>query len=1618
MSIDEDLIYSASPQLFKAAAVAKLPENKKQELDGFSQVVTLNRKLNNLPQADAYKEFLQLDENLQNTLKQWNPEAPYAERAQLSVGQKFKEKIGKPALEKIVSYGDLLNQPYRAARVRSQQNLSWSESWRTAKGGRALFDVKRETKVDEFYGPTVAKIAKQLSIGRTIGEIAATLETPEEFNTFSKMLQGGEEAQVFKDAIKDYDASKISIGRDVFYSAFDIDPGEFGLNRKAFNRLSGAIDLGTQIFFDPLTYIPVAGLAYKSSVLSITKIVSQTSPGARIASIDSAFDNVIYGKRVTRYFDELGPLVKQFADGSVAGATKEAGEQADLAFSQIVRQFPEIPLEALPSLAENSVFNATGARKFLAESEDAMKLIKGEQVKFRSILPTYGLIKSTKRNIRNATLNTLGINKRAPLESISQTGPITPQELLKEIAESGLSPEFVEKIIPILQKRKTMADKFVRQFEKLPGFRNLKTGTLISKSGDSIDLGIASVKDVIGLARLAFDRPIADAIGRAWLQGGAGQRRNLRNGLVLAVAHAIGATQEANGRAAIKNSFSALEQQVYARTRTATDEYLSTLPANRVNKIIETNRIEDFAGAAAREVELNPAVGPDGFQNAAAKWQLKNELSIPPIHEWMRIANSQKPLYISAIGSFTNGKIATAFTDLWAAITLLPRLGIRSVLEEVMVYGLVAPLSTLKNLMTIGFPAMRTLRRIAAQDDAISKAGPEGLGIPTRILDKFIYKSDKEIRVLAKTKDPAKIMKAAVISWNRGRLTPALREGQFADDFLEDIVNYGFGGINLPDISVRASQGPRLTQLDTIGAANRSALSDASNNKIITLNIELEEAFKNLKPSGEIREIASSQPQLYYLNWLKEIDLSLTQNGPYTKIALDNYQTPEKAIEGIVDALKNNSEDLLNFANAYDLNIAQGVSGLSDEFTENLALAIYQRALDPFRNANGGINPNIIKLVKKSDGSYDSVLLTQDQLKQFSKADIPSTVIGRDYVEIAENTGGMLQKFINYQYDWVDRQISTLVREPFYFANVYAYRKELVGVQARKKSDLIAKGFSDEAADVASRQYAHNLAEELAVKRTLDYVDNPMARSNFSWTMRNFARFYRAQEDFYRRAYRTVFKNPGSLVRFRLASEGLDHSGFVFQNDTETLLGASEGERYFMFPADEIITTMFAPVVKAFSGSDLSFPMPLEFTGKIKMLTPSLDPEAAVPALSGPISGVTMLALEKLLPNFMGPIKDNLLQTTLGRFGKDATWTDVAFPSNLRRLINAVDRNEKDSQYASSARKAAAYLAANNQGINEGSTEAEKLEYRTRLEATAMNVVIVRFVLGLFSPVTPMVGFGKDVPNYLKENGNVNFKSEFNKLVNETVASGVENPYDKALSKWTQINPGLLAYTIGETDANKIATVKKTKDAGIWVRNNKDLVNKYPEGSAFFIPHTGEFNFDEYAFLKREGYIESLPIEEFLRRVTVAEQRQEYYSLKKEYDDLIENTFNQSLKTNYRKQWEQESKNFRVDKPLLNEDLQTRDAFQKVENAYADLKALVLSGDAPTGEREKRFRSMIEEYESAKGALSLLSENTKYQRTQRERIRNSTFQQIQQIAAGDPNAEAAVNVLFRRLMGV
>ncbi len=193
--------------------------------------------------------------------------------------------------------------------------------------------------------------------------------------------------------------------------------------------------------------------------------------------------------------------------------------------------------------------------------------------------------------------------------------------------------------------------------------------------------------------------------------------------------------------------------------------------------------------------------------------------------------------------------------------------------------------------------------------------------------------------------------------------------------------------------------------------------------------------------------------------------------------------------------------------------------------------------------------------------------------------------------------------------------------------------------------------------------------------------------------------------------------------------------------------------------------------------------------------------------------------------------------------------------------------NDVNGEMASAQRQAYAYLVANGQGLDINATPEEKLEFQQNLEALASNILTTRFFLGLVSPVALSAAGGKDVSATLKDLGNVDFRSEFYATVQELTLQGSTDPFGEANMKWAKAKPGVLAYTIAQSERNKVLSIRQTTDAIAWLKKNEALVNKYPEGSAFFVPNTGTFAIDESRFFQREGFIDKIPVEEFMTAI-------------------------------------------------------------------------------------------------------------------------------------------------------
>jgi hypothetical protein len=1594
--MSEEQIKDYSAELYKTVLKFNPTPVQKQELNAWAGVQNTTKRLLSISNQDvAYREFSKLDEDIQDIIASQNPDAPFTKS-----NLERKGKV-RAVLDGISRYAQSVTGIYRAGRVAQQENISYAAAWEKSKDGEAIFDRDRVSKVDSYYPKAVAKIAKMKSMGKSDGEVLANinLSDPEEYAAFEDYINL-ENSTVFQQALKDYSAAKISPGRDIAYRMFDVDPGEFGLNRKAYSVVSGGIDLAQNIIFDPLTYVALPFQAFKLGVLSITRIAraaeaagkvgSQTYKVALDARIDKAFDNPVVGGAVRRYFDEAGKQIEKYATGNSA--------QKAEAFSVLNRQFREISQQAVEEFAKRKVFNANAARDFLKGQQNLDLILNGRKVFGKDVLPTYSIFRGYKNDVRNSLLRATGIGLAK--------GGGTAARLTAETLENTLArADFIEneatrnQIIQGFKDSATKASKLGRLFEIAPSAKSIQIGKRLDEAtGRMIDDGLKSTKDIISLGRFAgLSRPDADELGRLWTNASVAQRKNIHKGLYFAVADSLGMFQGLQGDQILTKLDDILGSQEYALDQVINAKSFKQLPQTTQKAIKNSYGANFKAALSSGVIRFNPSKMASNKSTAAMEHQLSFELRTPDLRALQAEVYSNNSLRIRSFGQVFNNKFNEGIVNAWAFLTLVPRLGIRSAIEEIMLFGLIATPKTFINLINYGFRSSRAVRRVLENDTRFFDS--KGVGAPTRAFYALFRPGLNKKLVEKANANPtaeniAEVIGEATVA-ARGKLPFVKNEQQFRDN-IEDFYKYEYGKKSYEETTMSATLGTNIK-----GAAYKGYGSQADVSKIYgdvqSFSLNQKKFEKSFVAQGKAIPLkVQSEPDAYYMGLAMEM-YKRAALGNTSRIAIQNIQDPAKAIRLIKKELDTNKTLNDSFVNSMGQTVDSG----------QLATSIFYSTRQVFVNKSDEVNMDLIKLVYSNGKWTPDIDMTK--LKAMNVDDLPTTLLTQKWIPVTENYGGWFKAISQKGYDWMDRQIATLTREPIYHANYQFYRNEYKVFQNARKQELLNKGFSEKAADNLSRQYASNLASDSAAKRTLDYVDNPLVRTNLAFNLRNFARFYRATEDFWRRAYRAVTKDTQSLVRLRLASQGLEHSGFVHEDEN--------GELYFVFPGDDIIYNAVSIAHRFINGkSNLKLPMPFEFTGKIKMISPSLDPESSIPTLSGPIAGISMVVLQQHAPNFWG-IRDSILGVTLGQRAKDSTYRDVILPPGVKRALSFLNTNDLDSEMASAQRVAYTILVNNGQGLKVDATPEEKKEFEVNLEALASNILVTRFVLGLFSPVSPTLGKGKDVSAALKEQGTVTWRDEFYKTVDELAAQGVENPYEEAINRWTKYKPGILAYTVSESERTTVASIQRNEIAANWIRKNDALMKKYPEGAAFFVPSVFGFDLDESRFFQREGYFEKIPVEDFIIKVTAAFEENEYFKLSNEWDEKID-TAAESIKPILRQQKAEALSNFKENKYYLEKALEDFGSKADLDAAWEDVGRMIDNGDVPNTKDAPKIVEIYELTTEAYNMTELMIDGTKDADIRKKLIRQGAFDKAMEIASGNPSLERLVESLVKKKLGV
>jgi hypothetical protein len=266
---------------------------------------------------------------------------------------------------------------------------------------------------------------------------------------------------------------------------------------------------------------------------------------------------------------------------------------------------------------------------------------------------------------------------------------------------------------------------------------------------------------------------------------------------------------------------------------------------------------------------------------------------------------------------------------------------------------------------------------------------------------------------------------------------------------------------------------------------------------------------------------------------------------------------------------------------------------------------------------------------------------------------------------------------------------------------------------------------------------------------------------------------------------------------------------------------------------------------------------------------------------------------------------------------------------------------------------------------------------------------------------------------WISDNGKANFKQAWNSLLDQ-----YPGDYDAAMTKWVELFPNEIPFTIPESEKKTVAIIKYAEESGQFVDENKDLFERYPQGAAFLIPNKSGFSWDAYKTMKDMGLKYNKRVDDYLREVQTASDLQKYYSKKNEYESSLEGMVTDFERTLARKEFTEWAKVFKAGRPLVQEELAEggKKAIER-QNALNDLRDLLNDKTVTVrGPIQKSLKAMLDTYDQYKmqrEALQGVSGTSNLVSF----MKDDAIVRLRELAKANENTMSAYNTMFASLIG-
>ena len=1596
------IVAATSPNLYAAAKGANLSLSESTQVEQMSYTIDQHRKLAKLDVEKARTAYDALDPNVQGQLKFMFKDADYLQPPKdaadtvMATLKTIGTAVASPliGLFKVAGeYNKFINEPYKVFRqVQQGAELFSMRTWRDAWDGKNQYDHKALKETTDYYGKYDVLVAQGLLEGKTPGEIIQGYGSVDQgmLDSIKKAFDKPEDFKLILDNVK---MAQVSPGRDLVRmldSGRTRDGGMLGNHVSGFSKfVSGALDFTYQIAIDPLTWI-TGGLS-KGATKGERLANSLTEAMNKGADMRTAVADVFKDPDVRNLWENgMGPLLREYMetpDKSFVMA-KIARDFSGYNSPDAIRALTTKDAVHMP----NGVVDAASAQKYFEQGTNLHLLLNGRVDGVTYMRNGIAIARSRRllgdgfvRYLDEAFNGAMG----TAAERAAAVSPIYDELLRTEDMIQSMRNGEVNAIVEANAQIKMWKNgKFNPKFIGKMAARSAMG--LEVRTGDA---AFSTAANFTARARQILPKDMAQALTYRFLESYPEEQYLILRNLDAATMYSMGLGGHQRGEELITTI---LAEKYGDKAGFATKKNMSVNPEHA----------KDLPPSMIRDTNEGISVDTEGPIHPFQSTRAVGSLPYDRIGEMVWDLKSKKDI-INAVGGATQGAFSKKIVDAWSILTLLPRLGIRSAIDETTMYILTAPG---KDLLAF---ATRQGNKMANMSRAFT-GSTESTGPIKSVLQKiFKIGNDErtnitfggkrleispETAVSLQKREELLQQKAKELGVDVAMLSSLQKRqaiGRHIESLFGGYVNDKEAGylmqawIHSPDAlnSMASSLIAHSAISGTWGAEVAASMIEPSmlDRALESIGVKMRSGKRTINTTSLTeQEIALAHFEKWFKQFagnkfrvddktiLNPADLffryggfrpgQLMPNGTTTtfRAAIDDAMVKvgfEKNVNTGMWTIKD--FDMVNeYLQLSSHTAVEGLKGLSKaEIAEKQISRMFLDMYETFHGNANKYNDNLFELVEKNMGklriaAQDSDIkptwnqaIAMTDLENFTEATNGYRIAGEINTEISFgdfDAESVFKRWGSRAMEEMDKQVNGIYRQPAVMVTYTKLRAKYAGWEREVAEQMYRKEVGAFESTIPAKELAkiRRQADAIAQKRfteitlreaadtVLKFADNPAIRSNFAFANRTVGRYYRATEDFYRRIYRMKDVSPRVLYRMRLAHLGLDASG-VFHQD-------QNGEPYIVMPMDNILFRATDGVVRTLTGKGgYSQPNFNEFTFKLRMMNPSFQQDSGLPTLSGPIAGLSVVGFKDILGTvpgkipFIGKYLDAPSKTiaegidtfALGNIGDNIDIVKATVPASLQRIWAIIDPTEKSRQEVTAAQQAIAYNASHGIQLDPNASDQEKMDYLNNIRISAHNIVALRNILGLISPVspTPMETIG--VPDYIKDTGITGLRSEFFDILNAISSQNdgsIQDPYELALATFVGKQPGKLIYTVSRDDKQTKVIIKNTDGLKAWAINNQNLIKTYGEAAYIFAPQTGVFNAATYNYIQAAGLVKNKSLEKYYNDLLVAQDKQTYYDIRRIEKEQLANEPDQMARAGIINDATAATNSLKSANPLLN----------------------------------------------------------------------------------------------------